>query len=606
MSNSEFPIPRDGYLTFDAFTIKQHIKNALNSNNKFTDQNYEGSYMSTIIDIISYTFHVLMFYLNKTSTESLFTEAQLYENINRIVKMLDYKPIGHVTPVLSFTLQATNELEQGVYIIPRYAFLTGKGIPYSFNEDIYFSKTTDEDENITEVGNNKLLFQGEWREYPTYTAIGNPNESLFLTVGAEVKIDHNNIDVYIKSASTGKWAKWEKTPSLYLEDAYAKKYEIRYNEDKYYELKFGNNINGFQLKQNDEIAIYYLESRGADGEVGIGAINSARLQKFITSRLSEILSDISVGNNFTYIPDSYLDYLLFANSSISTYAADPESVEDIRKSAPSVFRSQYRLVTQADYENFITINFSQLIQDAKVFNNWEYVSSYLKHYYDLGITNPNNASRVLYNQLQFADSCNFNNIYIFAVPKSADTSNNLNYVSNAYKQLITNSMQSVKTLTSEIIVLDPVYISLSICAQRESSNFAIFQNDADNSILQFTKKSTSKRDSNSILNDINNIFNSFFSRKNTKLGQIVDVGQLTSDLLAIDGVDKIYTLNKISNNRYEGISLMIVDPMYPDTSRKLIFNNYALEPFMFPFLADDITKKIEILSAGTIYENIEY
>ena len=136
MSNSEFPIPRDGYLTFDAFTIKQHIKNALTNSNKFTDQNYEGSYMSTIIDIIAYTFHVLMFYLNKTSTETVFTETQLYENINRIVKMLDYKPTGYITPVLSFTMQATDELTPGVYIIPRYSYLTGKGIPYTFNEDI--------------------------------------------------------------------------------------------------------------------------------------------------------------------------------------------------------------------------------------------------------------------------------------------------------------------------------------------------------------------------------------------------------------------------------------------------------------------------------------
>lgn len=606
MSNSEFPIPRDGYLTFDAFTIKQHIKNALTNSNKFTDQNYEGSYMSTIIDIIAYTFHVLMFYLNKTSTETVFTETQLYENINRIVKMLDYKPTGYITPVLSFTMQATDELTPGVYIIPRYSYLTGKGIPYTFNEDVYFSKATTSTETITDVGNNKLLLQGEWREYPTYTAIGNPNESVLMTPGSNVKIDHNNIDVYVKSADTGKWSKWDRTPSLYLEDAYATKYEIRYNEDRYYEVKFGNNINGFQLKENDLVAIYYLETRGTDGEVGVGAINTTKLQKFITTQLTQILTDISVGSNFSYIADSNLDYLLFSNNSISTYSADPESVEDIRKNAPSVFRSQYRLVTQSDYENFININFSQLIQDVKVLNNWDYVSIYLKHYYDLGITNPNNASRVLYNQLQFADACNFNNIYLFVVPKSIDNTNNLNYVSNAYKQLITNTMQSVKTLTSEIIVLDPVYISLSICGPRESGNFTIFQTDADNSVLQFTKKSTSKRDDNSILNDIINTFTDYFLRKNTKLGQNIDISQLTADLLSIDGVDKIYTVNKITNNRYEGLSLMMLDPMYPDTSRKLIFNNQALSPFMFPYLADNISQKIQLITGDIIFENIEY
>ena len=36
-----------------------------------------------------------MFYLNNTSDEALFSEAQIYENMNRVVKSLDYKPVGY-------------------------------------------------------------------------------------------------------------------------------------------------------------------------------------------------------------------------------------------------------------------------------------------------------------------------------------------------------------------------------------------------------------------------------------------------------------------------------------------------------------------------------
>ena len=133
---TEFPIPRDGYLVFDAFTLKQHIKNALNKGGVFTDQNYEGSYISTIIDIVAYTFHVLMFYLNKTSTETMFTEAQLYENINRIVKMLDYKPLGYFTSILSFEVGANNEIPIGPHTIPRYSYLMSNGVPFTFAEDV--------------------------------------------------------------------------------------------------------------------------------------------------------------------------------------------------------------------------------------------------------------------------------------------------------------------------------------------------------------------------------------------------------------------------------------------------------------------------------------
>ena len=81
-NTTQFTIPRDGYLTFDALTLKQFIKDRLNDNKVFTDQNYEGSYISTITEIIAYTFHVLMYYLNRSSTESMFSESQIYENMN--------------------------------------------------------------------------------------------------------------------------------------------------------------------------------------------------------------------------------------------------------------------------------------------------------------------------------------------------------------------------------------------------------------------------------------------------------------------------------------------------------------------------------------------
>ena len=102
--NTQFTIPKDGYLSFDALTLKQFIKDRLNENKVFTDQNYEGSYISTINEITAYMFHVLMYYLNHTSTDSMFSESQIYENMNRIVKQLDYNPIGKQTPSTTFGL----------------------------------------------------------------------------------------------------------------------------------------------------------------------------------------------------------------------------------------------------------------------------------------------------------------------------------------------------------------------------------------------------------------------------------------------------------------------------------------------------------------------
>ena len=121
---NNYNIPTDGYVAFDATSLKNLIVSRLNTNNVFTDQNFEGSNISSLIDIIAYSYNVLMFYLNRTSSESTFTTAELFENINKIVKLINYNPIGNQTSVLSFLAKATSSLPQGIYTIPRYSFFT--------------------------------------------------------------------------------------------------------------------------------------------------------------------------------------------------------------------------------------------------------------------------------------------------------------------------------------------------------------------------------------------------------------------------------------------------------------------------------------------------
>ena len=67
--NTDFSLNKDAYTSFDALTLKQLIKKRLNDGDVFTDQIFEGSNISAIIDIIAYSYHTLLFYLNQTSSE---------------------------------------------------------------------------------------------------------------------------------------------------------------------------------------------------------------------------------------------------------------------------------------------------------------------------------------------------------------------------------------------------------------------------------------------------------------------------------------------------------------------------------------------------------
>lgn len=604
ITTNNFDLSKKGYIAFDAMSLRQLIINRLDEQQVFTDQNFLGSNLAAIIDIVAYSYHTLIYYLNKTSSESMFSEAQLYENINRIVKLIDYSPIGFQTATLAFGCSAQN-LPQSIYTIPRYSYIVSNNVIYSFNEDITFIKTQNQIlESLDELAEQKLIYQGLYQEHPVQTAAGEDNEIVILNSQGSL-VDHFNIDVYVKSLQTEKWELYSKTSNLFLEDGSAKKYEIRLNQNKRYEIKFGNNINGAKLNTGDEIAIYYLASQGQEGVVGPGALKESQLFRFNTLQFNQIVNDI-FANQFRYLTSQEMLNILFTNNSSSTPIKDAESVEDIRRTAPANYRSQYRLVTTRDYEVFVKTNFTNLLTDVKCVNNWDYVAGYLKYFYDIGITEPSKTERALFNQVQYADACNFNNVYLLVVPRSG--SQNLDYLVPSQKELINSSILGSKMATTETVFIDPVYkaISIGISDSLLTVNPAIEEGLCN---LEIIKRTSSRRDNQSIINDIVNVFNLYFARDNIKLGQIVDTRALTQQILNVDGVETFFT-TRIDNPdiKSEGLSFFIWNPIYTERDKTVTTNNIPLKYFEYPFFnnLETLPNKIKVTSVPTVFETNEY
>jgi len=606
-NNNLFLLPKDSYVAFDANSLRELIINRLNEQNVFTDQNFVGSNISAIIDIVSYAYNTLIFYLNRTSSESMFTEAQLYENMNKIVKLIDYAPIGYQTSTLSFNCSALN-FSTGIYTIPRYSYVTINSIPYSFNEDIIFVKTVPTTpEYLKEISEQKLLYQGIYQQYPLYTAIGENNEVVILNTGEEL-VDHFNIDVYVKENESGLWYEYTQTTNLYLENNAARKYELRLNGNRRYEIKFGNDINGRKIHANEQVAVYYLQSLGTDGAVGNNALNQVTsLVRYSSLQFDTILNDI-LKDQYRLISNAELSNFTFDNTTGSTSPKEIETVEEIRNRAPAYYRFQYRLVTTADFETFISTNFANIINDIKVINNWEYTATYLKYFYDIGIQEPAKTDRALLNQVLYADACNFNNVYFIIVPKS--NAPGVSYLSPAQKELINTSVLGNKVTTTETVFIDPIYkyISLGLTQNASFTNFnASFEQNFVG--LDIIKRQSSRRDDQSITNDIINIFQKYFSKDNCSLEQLIDVKSLNQQILGVDGVQTFFTYRLDDPaNRLEGLSLFIWNPLYPDNDKIVTSNNTQLTKFEFPYFnnINNLYSKIKVTSTSIQFERIEY
>lgn len=55
-------------------------------------------------------------------------------------------------------------------------------------------------------------------------------------------------------------------------------FSLRLNENKTYEIKFGNGTTGKRLDKGDQLYIFYLETNGKDGEIDVGSVNFDNLK----------------------------------------------------------------------------------------------------------------------------------------------------------------------------------------------------------------------------------------------------------------------------------------------------------------------------------------
>jgi hypothetical protein len=584
----DMSIQKNGYLQFDATTIDQYIKDRLNANpnTEFTDHNFEGSYFSSLIEVVAYTFNVLMFYLNQTSSESKFTDAQLYENMNRMVKMLAYNPIGFQSSMVPFSA-IDSGLSDGLYVIPRYSYLNAGGTTYSFAEDFIFQAGYS-----TDAADGKLLYQGKFYEYPIYSAYGIKNEIVFLTPGDNVIIDHFNINVYVKNGS-GMWEEWTRTDSLTLKGATDKCFEIRFNENQRYELKFGNGINGKMLNSADSVAIYYLKSDGAGKEISSGDITeSLKYVQFASSQFTNILADLWQNNAKTIpLPSS----ISFSNSVPATNFAEPESVEDIRNRAPDSIRRKVTLGKTSDYDRAVKSEFSTLVVDVSTINNSEFIKTYLKYFKDLGVNTTNELSRFLFNQVTFADSCNFNNIYIFIKPKVfASGSVDYNkFLPPTLKQLVLRHLSGIKNPTVEPIIMDPVYMAIGIGINNPED--AVSSTDIINSKLVVIKSKTALSSDGAIKQAVGRVITEYFSESNTPFGMTINFPTIANNILAVDGVVDFRIQRRDSAYYYEGLGLIEYNPVYPQDVQ-LLLRTTTLKDFQVPYLINsaDLINNIQV------------
>lgn len=598
--NLEYNLPQDAYVNFDALSLKTFMINRLNEGGVFTDQNYEGSNISAILDILAFYTHVLMFYLNQTSSESMFSQATIYENMNRIVKTIGYKPTGAQTAMVPVECTALDTLPIGNYTIKRYSYFVLDSIQYTFLSDYTFDKITPVEEKITELNDVMIAHQGTVGEYPIYIASGLEFETIPIVVDNIVDsrdtrfIAHGTIAVYVKEKDSDRWFQYTEVDNLFLTGQVDRVVDIRLNENGHYELKFGNGIFGKKLKPGDEVSVFYILSDGDRGIISVGSIADNKLFTYNSRQFNEIYEDLNIPIS-NEINLQYSASLKFTNPRNSTLVADPETVDEIRNNIPNFVSSQLRLVNELDYENFLKKNISSAITDIKVVNNDKFMNGYIKYFYNICV-DPNKVNRVILNQVNFSDSCDFNNINVFVVPsfRLIDDDTYPEFLSNSFKNLIISITKNKKMMTNEVVPRDPVYVAYDIGYDLTDTPTKSIRDDSK---LVIVADRNNRVNRDILKRKVVECITTYFDPSNMKLGASINLSDITSDILSLAGVSGIKTVNTKSGAYHNGISFISWNPLFVGSDDRLVSQNTILEFFKFPYLnsKNSLINKIEIV-----------
>lgn len=352
-------MPLVNFTNLDYDQIRLQIRDYLKNKTTFTDYNFEGSNLSTIIDLLAYNTYISSYNANMLSNEVFIDSATLRENVVSLARNIGYVPrsttssranisffvdiselytseIDSAQRPLTLTLQKGLVCSSSVFGNTNYTYSIPDGITVPIVQNIA-------------TFNNIEVIEGTpiTDNFTVDSTI--PNQKFILT---NSNIDTSTINVYIRdNLESTSVRKFIQSNNLFNVESSSKVFFIQEIEDQQYELIFGDGIFGQKLENGNIIEVTYNISSGSESN---GASSFSFIGRIVDNQDRLVSSNIS----------------LITTSNISYGGKEIESTEYVRKYAPRIYSAQNRAVTSLDYEALIPQIYSE-VESVSVFGGEE-------------------------------------------------------------------------------------------------------------------------------------------------------------------------------------------------------------------------------------------
>jgi hypothetical protein len=346
-------MPLVNFSNLDFNQIKTSLIDYLKSNSNFTDYDFEGSNLSSILDVLAYNTYITSYNANMVANEVFIDSATLRENVVALARNIGYIPRSRkaAQATISFFIDTSN-------ITPTPSSLTLRKGPVASTSGNFGNQSYVfcilEDITVPIINNiatfnNLKVYQGT-RLVNNFTFSSRNLNQRFILPNSGIDTDLISVLVRNNEQSTSS-TKYNRQDSLFEINQDSKVFFLQEIEDERYELIFGDGIFGKKLEEGNFIEVGYITSNGDSGN-GISQFTFA--------------GRITYNRNSTeYVITSGIS--LLTTGLISSGGENIEPVESIKRYAPRIYASQNRTVTANDYETLIPAKIYPETESISVF-----------------------------------------------------------------------------------------------------------------------------------------------------------------------------------------------------------------------------------------------
>ncbi len=307
---------------FDFDEVKANLKTFLKNQTEFTDYDFEGSGMSSLLDVLAYNTHYLGFNANMLANEMFLDSASLRSSITSHAKTLGYTPTS--ARAASATVNVILNTTDTTATMP-----AGTVFNATINEDSYqFVTITD----VTKPNpgsvisfDDTVIYEGSWIT-SRYTVDASNIEQRFLI--NDNRSDTSTLSVKVQtSASDSTTTTYTLATDISAISSTSTVYFLQEVEGGQFEIYFGDGILGKAVTDGNIIIIEYVVTNKTLGNGGTTFVNAETI-----STVSDVITTTVIN---------------------SAGGAEPESLASIKLNAPLDYASQGRCVTTEDYKIYV-------------------------------------------------------------------------------------------------------------------------------------------------------------------------------------------------------------------------------------------------------------